>query len=187
METTNNKKIIFKEEFDIESKNYIDIIAELNLSDDDSIICKSIINSMEKYMVDNIKNGKTVQIPYIGVVRKNPIKVALAAEKEELRLLRKLNDKETYKTIVKDKINSYKKEINKKDRDKLILKKLISIYKKEYELYSKTIGVAFANMFIYGKTLFKDIPFDIEVQKMYDELNKIENDKQSNNRKTFDY
>ena len=177
MENTNNKKIIFKEEFDIETKNYKDIILELELEEDDAIICEGIINSMEKYMVENIKAGKIVQIPYIGTVRKNPIKIALAAEKDELRMLRKTNDKETYKTIVKNKINSYKEELNKKDRDKLYRKKLISIYKKEYELYCKTIGAAFANMFIFGKTLFKYVPFDPEVQKMYDELNRKENDK----------
>jgi hypothetical protein len=169
----NSRKVLLKEDIDIESKNYKDIIKELDLTDDDKIICESIIYSMEKYIIKNIKEDKTVQIPFIGCIRKNHIKAKLIEDKEELRLLRKTNNKETYKSIVRNKINSYKEELNKKDRDKLQIKKLISIYKKEYELYSKTIGVAFANMFIYGKTLFKDIPFDPEVQKMYDELNKL--------------
>lgn len=171
--SNNKQKVLLKEDFNIETKNYKDIINELDLNIDDKIICESIINSMEQYILKNLKDGKIVQIPYLGVVRKNPIKEALAAEKEELRYLRKTNDKETYKAIVKNKINSYKQELNKKDRDKLEIKKLISIYKKEYEFYSKTIGAAFANMFIYSKTLFKDIPFDPEVQRMYDELNKL--------------
>lgn len=172
-----DNKVLLKEDINIETKNYKDIINELNFNDYDAIMCESIINSMEKYMVKNIKDGKAVQIPYLGVVRKNPIKTALAAEKQELRELRKKTDKETYKNIVKNKINSYREEIHKKDRNKLIIKKLISIYKKEYEWYSKNIGTAFANMFIYGKTLFKDIPFDIEVQRMYDELNNKQNDR----------
>ena len=168
---TDRNKVLFKEELNIDVKGFKDIIGEMDFkTNDDALLCESIITSLERYAAQKIKEEKIVQLPIIGVLRKNPIKKVLKESRSELKILRKTNDKETYKTIIREKVYNAKMELKKLDEQKSYLTKLKSIYNQEYETFSKTIGVAFADMFIYSKTLFKYIPFDKEVQRMYDEL-----------------
>lgn len=166
-------KVLFKEEININVKTNKDILSEITFdNEDDALICESIIKSLESYAAKKINENKAVQLPYIGVVRKNPIKCSLQKQKNELKLLRKTTDKENYKQIVKEKIYNIKKEQEDIKNNNIRLNKIKVTYKKEYEKYCKTIGVAFADAFILSKTLFEYIPFDKEVQRMYDELNK---------------
>ena len=168
---TDRNKVLFKEEININVKGFKEIIGEMEFeTDDDALLCESIITSLERYAAQKIKEEKIVQLPIIGVLRKNPIKKVLKESRSELKMLRKTNDKETYKNIIREKVYNAKMELKKLDEEKVHLTKLKSIYKKEYETFAKTIGTAFADMFIYSKTLFKYVPFDREVQRMYDEL-----------------
>lgn len=168
---TDRNKVLFKEELNIDIKGFKDIIGEIEFeTNDGALLCESIITSLERYAAQKLKEEKAVQLPIIGVLRKNPIKKVLKESRSELKMLRKTNDKETYKNIIRNKVYNAKIELKKLDDEKLHLTKLKSIYKKEYETFAKTIGTAFADMFIYSKTLFKYVPFDREVQRMYDEL-----------------
>ena len=71
-----------------------------------------------------LKEDKTVQLPIIGVLRKNPIKKVLKESRSELKMLRKTNDKETYKTIIREKVYNAKMELKKLDEQKSYLTKL---------------------------------------------------------------
>ena len=173
MSEFDRNKVLFKEEININVKTDKDILSEIKFdNEDDYLICESIIKSLEGYAAKKINENKAVQLPYIGVVRKNPIKCSLKKQRSELKLLRKTTDKENYKQIVREKIYYIKKDQKDIDTNKIRLNKIKAIYKKEYEKYCKSIGSAFADAFILSKTLFKYIPFDREIQRMYDELNK---------------
>lgn len=173
MSGTDKNKVLFKEEIELEVKSFKDIISEIDFkTEEEALVCESIIHSLEKYAADNLKKDKAVQLPYIGVVRKNIVKREFLKSRSELKTLRKQNDKETYREIVRQKVLDLKKKQKELDDKKLQINKLITTYKKEYEYYYKHVGPAYANMFIFGKTLFKEVPFDKEVQKMYDELSK---------------
>ena len=91
-------------------------------------------------------------------------------QKKELKAIRKQCDKDTYRQIVKDKVNSIIKQQESLEYRYIQCEQLKRLYKKEYEHNCKTKGEAYANMIIYSKTLFEYVPFDMEVQKMYEEL-----------------
>lgn len=164
-------KVLIKEDIELEVKDTNDIISEIEFdTEDDMLICTDIIRSLEQYAAKNIKDDKTVQLPYIGSVRKDPVKKMFKEQKKELKAIRKQCDKDTYRQIVKDKVNSIIKQQESLEYRYIQCEQLKRLYKKEYEHNCKTKGEAYANMIIYSKTLFEYVPFDMEVQKMYEEL-----------------
>ena len=93
-ETLNN-------EYSFIVKNKTDILNELNFTDDeDRFITDSIITNLEKHASESIRNGKAAQLPYIGVVRKNPLREIIRANYNNFKVARKHMTKEEYKKRV---------------------------------------------------------------------------------------
>lgn len=158
-------------EYVIISKDTDNILDDLDFdSEDDRILCKSIIDNLEKQAAAEIRKMKVVQLPFIGCLRIDPIKRKLRDAKLHLSLMRKNMSKAEYKQYVKDIVHEFGQEMDKADREKLIMKKIRTANKKQYEIYYKKLGRAYAEMFIYSIRLLKEVPFDQDWEDQYQSL-----------------
>lgn len=158
-------------EYVIISKDTDNILDDLDFkNEDDRILCKSIIDNLEKQAAAEIRKMKVVQLPLIGCIRIDPIKRRLRDAKLHLSLMRKNMSKADYKQYVKDIVHEFGQEMDKADREKLIMKKIRTANKKQYEMYYKKLGRAYAEMYIYSIRLLKEVPFDADWEEQYQSL-----------------
>ena len=160
-------------EYELIRKDYNDIIEEIDFdTEEEKLICTSIISNMEKFIANSLKNDKCVNIPYIGCVRKNAVMQTVKKNKLNFKLAKTELTKEQYKEHVRSYIADTKEKQAKLDKDKLTYKKLKSKFNKKYkELYLK-LGKAYAELFIISMSWFKEVPFDQDIQDVYDNANK---------------
>lgn len=155
-------------EYPVLKKNITDIIADLNnRNEDDDLITKSIIESLEKNMADHIKKGYIVQIPLIGTIRRSITAVAISDKSNKLSEFRKISTIEEYKNKVREVINNAKlEEKNKVLRNKRFAK-IKRKNKKLYESLLMTINKEYATLKIYSIMWLREVPFNIEVEEAY--------------------
>lgn len=157
--------------YDINVKTQKDILSDLRFKDeDDELICHSIIDNLEKFASENIRKLNTVQLPFIGCIRIDPVKYKFKHKKLHLSTIRHNTTKEEYREYVKDTYNEFIKEAKEEDKRKLYLTKIKRNNKDKYETLYKNLGKAYANMFIYSITLFEEIPFDADWEYHYQSL-----------------
>lgn len=156
---------------DLIVKTKSDILEELNFkTDDDKFLCESIIDNLESTVFNNVRDGLTVSIPYIGTLRKNPIRELINDNKQHLSNVRKCLSKEEYKSYMREYITDAKIKQKAKDRLKYILKQIRSKNKNKYEKYYSTFGRAYAELYLNAIYWMKEIPFDAEVEEMFQKL-----------------
>lgn len=168
-----NKIEEVNEDFRIITKNKSDILNEMEFaSEDDKLLCESIIDSLENTIFESVRGGLTVSIPYIGNLRKNQVYEELNKKSKNFKAIRSYLSKSEYKQFVSDTIIDIKEEQIKKDKIKQVLTNIKRINKKKYEKYYIDFGRAYAQLFLIAIYWLKEIPFDSEVQYMYDKLRK---------------
>lgn len=133
-------------------------------------LCESIITEMDKEIANTIANGKVANIPFIGCIRRNPIRKAISDNRDTLRVIRKGITKEQYKEHVRCIMNAAREKIEKEDARKRFEKTFRNKNKKKYEQYYINYGRAYAETFIKALTWLEEVPFDIEVQEAFDNL-----------------
>ena len=175
MAETNEKDISQIEEvgedFSINIKTKADILSEIDFkTEDDRLLCESIIDSLEKTVYDSVRDGLTVSIPYIGNLRRNQVYEALAKSKKSFKTIRSYLSKEEYKKHVVEVVIDAKQELAKQDRLKAHLTNIKRANKKKYEKYYMDFGRAYAQLFLTAIYWLDEIPFDPEVQAAYDKL-----------------
>lgn len=158
-------------EYTIIVKRMDDILFEVTDDTNERYIYESIIDGIEKYASDNIKDGKIAQLPSIGCVRKNPIRQVVRDNHNNFRLARKSMNASQYKDHVREVIIDAKQIQAKLERDKLILKRIRSKNKKRYDKLYITLGKAYAEMYIQSILYLREVPFDKEVQDHLDSFN----------------
>lgn len=159
------------DEYIIISKNTDDILNDMDFeNEEERILCESIITNLERTAATNIRNMNAVSIPYIGVLRINPVKRKFATSKLHLSLMRKNMTKEEYKNHVRDTVRGFAKEQKELDEKKLIVTRIKRNNKKKYEEYYKKLGSAYANMYIEAIRLLKELPFDADWEEHYQSL-----------------
>ena len=81
-----------------EEKDINDILSDIDFkTEDDKLLMKDVISNLESVVAEEVKNGKCVQIPYIGSVRKNPLKETLEKNRTNFRIAAKSLSKEGFK------------------------------------------------------------------------------------------
>lgn len=176
---------IVNEDFIDESSNkYVlqiatidNVLSELNLSEDDEAITKSIILNLECEASNAIKIGLIASIPSIGCVQKDLLKETLRKRSDELKAARASLSKEDYKNYVRE----VQAEIKADLKDKYLKRKLVDRIKKQSKKFYDTMvinrGMAYTNLYIASRLWIEHIPFNKEVQEQYDiiaNLNKEE-------------
>ena len=152
-----------------------DILNDIHFeTEDDKLLMKDIISNLESVVAEEIKNGKCVQIPYIGSLRKNPLKETLEKNRTNFRIAAKSLSKEGFKEHCSLVFKKKKDELRIQDYEKAKLKQIRKRHQKEFEQLYIDIGPAYANMYIFSKTLMKAVDFNEEFEDKIQELNRNE-------------
>ena len=153
-------------------KNTNDILDSIDFADEtERLLCKDIIQHLEQTTADEVKNGKCVQIPFIGSIRKNPMKQVLEDNRANFRQIAKNNTKEEAKKQFAFVFKQQKDELRREDYYKAKLKEVRNRHKDKYERYYKLIGPAYANMFLVSRLHYTPVEFDKELEDKLQELN----------------
>jgi len=148
-----------------------DVLYHVSKDPMDRLICESIIDNLEETAANAVLADKVVQLPYIGCIRRNPIKLAIKAQHINFSAARKVMTTDQYKDHVREVIIDVKENQIKLDKNKSFLKKFKAKNQKKYDSLYIRIGKGYADMYIQSLLMFKEIPFDIEVQQHFDNLN----------------
>lgn len=147
------------------------LIESINFNNDnDKFLCESIIDELEKSIVDTVNEGKIAYIPFIGSICRNKVRQEVIKNFSNFKLARKFLTKEQYKEHVRSVINDAKEQERQEEYKSKFYAKLRKKNKKKYETFYRIHGKAYANMYIYALTLMKEVPFDNEVEEMFARL-----------------
>ena len=160
---------------DYEEKDIKDILNNLYEDDDENkIICEDIIKNLESTAVKEINNNKCVQLPFIGSIRKNPLRNVVDKHRTNFKIAFKSLSKEGFKEHCAEVIKREQDNLKLEDYKKAKFKELRRKYKKRYEQLFTNIGPAYANMFILSRMSFRAVEFNEEFEEIYQKLNKNE-------------
>lgn len=142
-------------------------------TEEEKLIMEAIITNIETTAAKFVKDGKIAQLPAIGCIRKNPVKQAVRANYNNFKHARTVLNKEDYADHVRGYVNEAKEKLAKEEREKLRNRKVRSINKKMYDKLYTTLGRAHAELYILSLRMFSEVPYDAEVQAMFDRLNGV--------------
>lgn len=157
-------------DYTIVNKRINDILVEVTDDLDERILIESIITGIEKSASETIKAGKVAQLPFIGCIRKSPVKKAMQDNYENFRIARKNMTKEQYKAHVSSFIVDAKKSIERENFRKHNVKKVRSRNRKRYDVLFINLGKPYAEMFIFAILSLKEVPYNQDVQDAFDRL-----------------
>lgn len=132
--------------------------------------CRIIVDFIEKTVSQGISNFKAMSLPFIGVLRYNPVDKAMTAHYKELKLARQVMDKDEYKEYAKGIYYYEQDKIKAETIRKRVLDRIKKRNRKRYIKYCTTLGKAYADAFLYCMSIFEEVPFNFELQEQYDEL-----------------
>lgn len=158
-------------EYTIVEKRMSDILDDMEFEDlDERLFCESIISNIEKTAADMLRDNKVVNIPYIGCLRKDPLRRLFRENGAELKKLREQVNIGKYQDEVRSLVTRARISLARKDREKHYLKRIRQSNKKTYdELYIK-LGYAYAEMFIFSLSLMRVVEYDEEFEEYYKQL-----------------
>ena len=154
-------------------KDYKAIISDIGFdSEDKELLCEDIILHLETTAAEEILKGNCVQIPFVGCLRKSPLKKHFDENINKIRTMSKHLSKENFKEFAASIIQDKKDELRKQDYLKAKIKEIKNKNKKKYETYYKLLGPAYANMFISSIMMMRIVEFDEEFEEVYQNLRK---------------
>lgn len=160
------------EENSLVTKRIDDILNDMSFeTNEDRERTEYIIKDMEKSFYDSFISGKCVQIPFIGCIRFNGITYYMHSIHKRLKVIRSYLSKSEFLSYTKDIVTEYKKNEAERDRIKVYFKKIKAANKKKYKKLIETIGISYANMYLYSIFLLKEVPYDEEFEIKIRELN----------------
>lgn len=177
----NNKEVTnLKNGYRLEVLRQKDIFANMSFENDDDLnICKDIINQLETKAAAVLAKGNTVSLPYIGRLRKPLVHEELQKHRKLLKVARTVMNKNDFKDYRWDTYRECVAKIASEDEQKKLRRKLIAANRKRYTEKYKLFGESGANLWIESLLWLQPIEFNQEVQDVFDEIAKNEN----NNRK----
>ena len=137
---------------------------------EDRVMCDSIIESMDKNIAELISNNKVANIPFIGCVRKDPIRKVVVDNFNNFRIARTHLTKEQYKEHVRCVVNDAKEELKKEEFRKRYINRVRSRNKKKYDRLYIELGKHYATVYILSLYWMEAVEFDQDIQDMYDSL-----------------
>lgn len=159
-------------DLDYVEKNINDILEDIEFDNiDDELICKDIITHLETTAAEEIKNDKCVQLPFIGSIRKNPLRKVLDENRTAFKLVAKNFSKEDAKAHYASVFQEKKNELRLEDYKKAKLKEVRNRNKTKYEQLYTHLGPAYANMYLNAILMMRMVEFDQDFEDKIRELN----------------
>lgn len=148
-------------------KDVDNILSELEFdTDEERIICGSIIKSLENTASEEFFKDKCVDIPYVGKAKINEVRKELVKNYEVFKEANKTLTKEQYADFKRNKIL----EIHREQRNKELNKKTDKFNRsKRFELWNRLArkyGFNYANCFIKFMNNFKAVEYDEETNEL---------------------
>lgn len=168
-------KIWFKKSYwDIDVIERRELINSMNLTEEEKLILNDIVLDVEELAVDYLNKDKLGIIPYLGTFKLNGGIRNIAKHSEEIKAAKKAGatNEELRDMQLKLYIDGVRKDDAKNKEDK-IYRQIKKVYKDEYNELYQNLGKAYAEMFIWTKTLLKPIEFNQAFQEAYERLNSV--------------
>lgn len=158
-------------DLDYVEKDINDILEDIEFDNiDDSLICKDIITHLETTAAEEIKNDKCVQLPFIGSIRKNPLRKVLDENRTAFKLVAKNFSKEDAKAHYASVFQEKKNELRLEDYKKAKLKEVRNRNKTKYEQLYTHLGPAYANMYLNAILMMRMVEFNQDFEDKIREL-----------------
>lgn len=158
--------------FDYVEKDINDIIEDLNFdNENDALLTKDIISHLENTAAEEIINDKCVQIPFIGSIRKNPLRKVLDKNRTAFKLASKQLSKGAFKEYTASVFQEKKNEMRLEDYKKAKIKEVRNKNKTKYEQYFTHLGPAYANMYCQAILMMRMVEYNQEFEDIIKELN----------------
>lgn len=139
------------------------------VTDDDKVLCRSIIDSLEKEAAEQLLAGKCISLPYIGNIRRSPIKMAMISHYKEFKQKRNELSKPDYIAYCRDVMYKEKRRIQNEEVHK---RKMNTLKKKHLKLWldkQTSMGDAYANLWLIAFKNWTVIEFDWDIEIAYRE------------------
>lgn len=167
-----NDTEVFSDDYPIIYKTEDDIIRELNFKNpEDEAITRAIVESLERNIAKHLQLGKAVAIPYVGVLRKNPLHKAMRKHTKEMKFARRTMVKEDYAEYCYRIYKLEKENIRLKSSAKQAITTIRKIIVKIF-FFVKYLWKGYADAYIFSIFACKPIDFDQDVQERFDEIYK---------------
>lgn len=146
------------------------ILKELNISDEDTALTKSIIDTIEYEISNAIKKGLAASLPNVGVLQKDILRMKMSARKNEVQAARASMTKEEYKEYIKELRRTLKNEIQEEQHRRKRIRKIKQSYGKKYLEMVVNRGKAYADLYVESRFWFKTVEYNQEIQDQYDRI-----------------
>ena len=144
------------------------ILNDINFSTDDKFICDAIIDNLESEIAKQVKEGKTVSIPFIGTIENNWYRKAIKEKYSELKEYKSAHTQEEYKEYFKSVCENIKNDHNiKEDKIKSFNRFKTKMLPKYVNMCNKR-GVAYANAWLRMINCLTVVEFDPEIEEVYE-------------------
>lgn len=158
----------FDDDYMLIYKDINNILDDIGFQGEDRILCRSIIDNLEKEAAINIRQEKCITIPHIGTIQKNWYRSKLISHYKDFKDARKTMDKAEYIEYTA-KVMEEEKRKHKEKEDKLIAEKRFKKrFLKKWISMTKDRGTVYANLWLYAITKLSVIEFDPEIEEVYE-------------------
>lgn len=163
--------LYFKDDYPVIYKTQDDIIADINFKNpEDEAITRAIINVVEDNISKHLKAGKAVALPYVGVLQKNLVHMAMKNHAAEMKFAKRTMVKEDYAQYAYDLYGFEMRKVEREKKADRAYKKLRKYNNKKYFTLLNTHGKIYADAYIFSIQACDVVDFDPEVQEKFDEL-----------------
>lgn len=161
----NTRKFKNGEEVDVYNCN--EIVDKINTNDEEKEIIRDIVNDLFELGANRFKLGESISIPYTVVIQKSILLEVTAANAAELTSLRKKLTKQEYADSFREIYNKDKGKIESARLRKKHADYIRQRNKSKYNIYFAKYGMAYAEAYMTCLSLCIIVPFDEEVEEMY--------------------
>lgn len=151
-------------------KDIDNILDDLNYNKEDRMLCRSIIDSLEKEAAKQLADKKCIQLPFIGNMRKHKLRESLVNHYKDFKEARKVMTKEQYNEYAKTVLKKEKQRIKEEERQ---IKNKNKIKCNNYKLWLskfRRFGESYANFWLYSISKWTIVEFDPDVELAYKEM-----------------
>lgn len=155
----------------INKKTHSDIIYDCEFeTEEEALICEDIIDSLERFAGANIKEGKTVSLPYIGTLRKSGKRAKIVEMQTDIKIYRQTHTKEEYQDYIRGILEKVQEQYDADDLERMQKIAVKSVAKKTFEKIYKNKGPEEAAAFLNVIYKLKEVKYDQDVEDAYQKL-----------------
>lgn len=160
-------------EYVLQKVDINNIIPDLNLSDEESALVKSIILSLEEEASKCIKENLVVTLPNMGTIRRDNFNDVLRNHNKEIKFARANMTKEDFRDYMKDLRKAVRADIKESYLKRRLNEQIRRGKFKIYERLAVERGKTYAELYVKAIHWLRSVDYDPDVQKQFDIINGV--------------